>query len=283
MIPILQEVRDQQLAVWPLAHENYERLGLTQRREFSIGALHGAFQWNPGRIGSTGAKIDKTSISKRPCFLCQSNRPKEQLSEEIMSGWEFLINPFPIFPLHFTIVSTHHVAQSAIPLDMASIAEKMRGMTIFFNGARAGASAPDHLHCQAVKTSELPLMNYLEKGGDLKELPFLVEYAVITPDINGMFEMDRLSKIKGVDAKTGKEDSTLVNAYFWIGNDGLLRIAVVPRSAHRPSCYPDLMVSPGAIDIAGIVIMPIKEDFERITPDDIKRIFEETTLPNSDK
>ncbi|MDE6235763.1 MAG: DUF4922 domain-containing protein [Muribaculaceae bacterium] len=278
MISILQEVRDQQLAVWPMARENYERLGLTDRCEFKLGSLNGAFQCNPARIVSTGAKIDKASISTRPCFLCAANRPKEQLSEEILPGWEFLINPFPIFPLHFTIAAIDHRPQDAIPLDMASMAEKLPGMTVFYNGARAGASAPDHLHCQAVMTSELPLMNYLENGGNPNDWPYKVEYSVITPDSEGLLNLKRMTEVKGLDRLSGKEDAALVNAYFWIGKDGLLRVAVVPRSAHRPSCYPELMVSPGAIDMAGLIVMPRKDDFERISTADLERIFSETAI-----
>ncbi len=280
MINMLMEVRDHQLSQWPMARENYEKLGLTERKDFSIGALHGAFQCNPARVVSTGAKIDKKSIAERPCFLCRTNRPNEQLSEEILPGWEFLINPFPILPLHFTIASVEHRPQESIPLEMASMAEKLPGMTVFFNGAKAGASAPDHLHCQAVMTSELPLMNYLEEGGDPKSWPYQVEYGVITPDDAGMMELKRMTEVKGINKISGKEDADLVNAYFWLGKDGLLRIAVVKRSAHRPSCYPDLMVSPGAIDMAGIVVLPRKEDYDRITVDDLKNIFAETAIPN---
>lgn len=272
------EVRDQQLAQWPMARENYEKLGLTERRKFRVGPLNGAFQCNPARAVSTGAKIDKISIASRPCFLCRANRPHEQLSEEILPGWEFLINPFPILPLHFTIASVDHCPQQSIPLEMASMAEKLPGMTIFFNGAKAGASAPDHLHCQAVMTSELPLMNYLEDGGDPQLWPYELEYGVITPDSAGMMELKRLTGIKGIDRISGLNDADLVNAYFWIGKDGFLRIAVVKRSAHRPSCYPDLMVSPGAIDMAGIIVLPRKEDFDRITVEDLKQIFNETAI-----
>lgn len=280
MIHILSEVRDRQLDCWPMAEENYRRLGFTERKPFTLGVLKGAFQYNPARAGSTGAKIDRKSIAERPCFLCEANRPKEQMSEEILPGWEFLINPFPIFPLHFTIASTDHTPQDAIPLDMAVMAEKMPGMTVFYNGAKAGASAPDHLHCQAVRTSELPLMMYLEKGGDPEKWPYKVDYCLVTPDFEGMMNLKRMTESAGKDRLTGNSDRDLVNAFFWIGDDKLLRIAVVPRSAHRPSCYPDIMVSPGAIDMAGIVILPRKEDFDLMDGATLTTILKETALPN---
>ena len=266
MISQLAEVRDYQLQSWPLARRNYEALGMTERRPFTACALEGGLQFNPARAVSTAARVDAQSIKKRKCFLCKANRPSEQLYEEILPGWEFLVNPYPIFPLHFTIASSEHIPQSHIPVEMASMAERLPGMTVFFNGARAGASAPDHMHCQAVMTSELPLMRYLESGG-------------------GMALLNDLRKSAGTDKITGQSDSGLVNAFLWIGGDGLLRSAVVPRSAHRPACYtvqPDsvgFMVSPGSIDMAGVIILPRREDFERISSDDVIRIYSEVALP----
>ena len=285
MISQLAEVRDYQLQSWPLARRNYEALGMTERRPFTACALEGGLQFNPARAVSAAARVDAQSIKKRKCFLCKANRPSEQLYEEILPGWEFLVNPYPIFPLHFTIASSEHIPQSHIPVEMASMAERLPGMTVFFNGARAGASAPDHMHCQAVMTSELPLMRYLESGGDPAILPFKVIYKVITPDIAGMALLNDLRKSAGTDKITGQSDSGLVNAFLWIGGDGLLRSAVVPRSAHRPACYtvqPDsvgFMVSPGSIDMAGVIILPRREDFERISSDDVIRIYSEVALP----
>lgn len=284
-LSLLAEARDHQIESWSLARENYAALGVTERRPFTVGALKGAIQFNPARRISTGAKIDSATISRRPCFLCQDNRPTEQLYEEILPGWEFLVNPYPIFPLHFTIAKKDHVAQDAIPLDMASMAEKLPGMTVFFNGARAGASAPDHLHCQAVATFELPLMGFLEKGGNPETLPFKVDYRVITPDAKGMIDLKDIIASKGIDSLTGNPDPGLVNAYMWIGQDGLLRACVVPRSAHRPSFYSveqneGYMVSPGAIDMAGIFVLPREQDFHRMDEEVIRQLYSEVALPN---
>ena len=284
MLSVLSEARDYQLGRWPLAQENYAVLGLTERRAFSIGPFSGVVQFNPARAVSTGAKIDRQSIASRPCFLCKGNRPEEQVSEEIIPGWEFLVNPYPIFPLHFTIAATRHLPQDAIPLDMASMAEKLPGMTVFFNGARAGASAPDHLHCQAVLTTELPLMTFLEGGGNPNELPFKVVYDIIPPDRHGLSLLAKLPQLSGIDSVTGEPDRALVNAFMWIGEDGLLRTCVIPRSAHRPSFYvtegvEGFMVSPGAIDMAGVIVLPRRIDFDSMTIEDIKRLYNETAIP----
>ncbi|MCM1377629.1 MAG: DUF4922 domain-containing protein [Clostridium sp.] len=289
----LQDFVESQLQHWDLAQANYLGLGATDRRRFQLGDFPCFVQYNPARIKSTGAKVDATSIDSRPCFLCKENRPKEQITEMAYEGWELLVNPYPIFPLHFTIPFIKHEPQDEIPLEMASIAERWPGMAVFFNGARAGASAPDHAHMQMVAASELPLLAVTEKwhpvsapgikhsssfGGDF---PFEWWSAVITPDLEGMKSLAELPTLYGFDPETGLRDRGLVNAFFWIDTkSALLRAIVVPRRRHRPACFAEdasrrLLVSPGAIDMAGVVVCPRKEDFESITEEDLRKIYAE--------
>lgn len=288
--PDYETAIETQLSQWPEASERYAALGKTDRRLFRIGDLDVAVQHNPGRIRSTAAAVDASTISERPCFLCESNRPSEQLSAEFPEGWDFLINPFPIFPVHFTVASRRHEPQTTAPLDMVTVAEAIPGLACFFNGARAGASAPDHLHFQGVLKSELPLLCLAERvhktdrseirtSSDLCiDTPFLFVSAVVRPDPDGMAVLRQIPEICGTDPKTGKPDTGLVNTFFWIGDDATLRAVAVPRSAHRPDCFYDegdarMTVSPGAIDMAGVIILPERKDFERITADDIRRIY----------
>ena len=286
-MPLLDEMLREQLKVWPLAATNYSALASTERRRYKIGSLEGAFQCNPARIVSTGASVDKSSIKERPCFLCESNRPDEQyaLPFSVAGGgeWDILVNPYPILPWHFTVASKSHIPQKGIPLDMIVLAEQLPGAVMFYNGARAGASAPDHLHFQMVLKGELPLINYLEAGGDEESLPYQVWHQQVTPDSDGMKTIREFASFCGIDRISGTADADLVNAFVWIGEDGMLHLAVVPRTAHRPDCYyaPEgdrLMVSPGAIDVAGIIILPRKDDFNRISETDLIKIFDDTTL-----
>lgn len=286
---------ESQLTVWPLANENFKRLSQTRRKSVKLGDLTGGVQFNPARVVSTGASVDKDSIAARPCFLCKENRPEEQGALDISDGWELLLNPFPILPVHLTIAHKMHIEQGSVPLDMASMAETATGLTFFYNGARAGASAPDHRHAQAVLTSELPLMMLCEKHhsisqGELMlsedmglELPFQFISTIITPDSEGMRLLCKAGGAFGIDADTGESDKRLVNSFFWIGNDGLLRIVTVPRRRHRPSCYfytsdDKLMVSPGAIDMAGLMITPREKDFEKVDENVMKAIYGEVAF-----
>ncbi|MDE6298117.1 MAG: DUF4922 domain-containing protein, partial [Muribaculaceae bacterium] len=155
---------ENQLEVWPLAKQNYDALGKTQRKLINLGGYEMAVQHNPARVISTAAKVKDGIVEKRPCFLCGENRPEEQIALEILPGWKFLVNPYPIFPLHFTIVAGQHQPQARVPEDIVKWAEILPGMTVFYNVESAGASAPDHLHMQAVLKEELPLLNLVEKA-----------------------------------------------------------------------------------------------------------------------
>lgn len=281
------EYIDAQLAEWPLARENYQALGKTERRSMQIGDLVVGIQHNPARIVSTAAKTDAKTLSERPCFLCKENRPPQQVGIEIAQGWELLLNPYPIFPTHFTIVSKKHQPQEGFPLDMVTMAEKLPGHTIFFNGKHAGASCPDHLHCQAVKTHELPLMQLIEKTHYLGigavanpkslnlSVPFNFVSIIVTPDLDGM------SQLANIENTIGKEyiAEGLLNAFVWIDSKGLLRICAIPRNQHRPSCYGSNdgqhLISPGCIDMAGVIIAPLKKDYEALTEEDIREIYRE--------
>lgn len=287
---MINEFIEQQLALWPEARERYTALGKTERRRFKIGDFEGAFQYNPARIVSTGAKTDAASVASRPCFLCKDNRPKEQTAIRLNPDWEMTVNPYPIFPVHFTIISTTHKPQETPPLEMAGIADRFGELCIFFNGASGGASAPDHLHMQAVLKSELPLLRLTEehhpadKPGIMRsdmwglELPFVFLSALITDDEEGGRDYLRMLALTGA-GPDGKPDKGLRNVFCWKGDDGLLRMIVVPRTCHRPSCYGtgegQIMAAPGAIDMTGIVILPRREDFDSINEEKMKGIYGE--------
>ena len=281
------EYIDCQLAEWPLARENYQALGRTERRVLQLGDLTVGIQHNPARIVSTAAKTDAKTLAERPCFLCEKNRPPQQKGMEIADDWELLINPYPIFPTHFTIVSKEHRLQEGFPLDMVTMAERLPGHTVFFNGKSAGASCPDHLHCQAVKTHELPLMMLIEKRHNLDagrvatdkslglDMPFGFKSIIITPDMEGMSELAKIEDTIGSDyIQEGR-----INAFVWIDDNGLLRICAVPRHKQRPSCYgPEdgqRLISPGCIDMAGVIIAPLKKDYDTLTEEEVRKIYKE--------
>lgn len=282
---------EQQLMAWPDARERYLALGKTERKTFRIGDFEGAFQCNPARVVSTAAKTDPESVAARKCFLCKESRPDEQVGIPLGPKWEMLLNPFPIFPVHFTIVSTEHCPQDTPPLEMGAFAEEFPQLAIFFNGSKGGASAPDHLHLQAVLQEELPIIRLVEKNhpdtlpGIMRsdmwglDLPFVFLSAVITDDEEGSRDYLRMLALTGGDAD-GKPDKGLRNVFCWKDSkSGKLRMVVVPRRCHRPSCFGrgegEMLVAPGAIDMAGVVILPRKEDFDSIDAKKMEEIYRE--------
>lgn len=291
----ITELTEVQLERWPDAKRNFDDLQKCRRKAISLGAMQGAAQLNPARIRSTAAAVDKKSVEARPCFLCSANRPAQQITISWLEGWELLVNPFPILPVHFTIASTTHRPQDRIPLEMAAMAEMAPSLAFFFNGAKAGASAPDHMHVQAVLSSELPLLRFVESAHSLsmgriidsakfdRDLPFQFISAIITPDNEGMALLAKIPRIAGMAEDSEVPDPGLVNAFFWIAADGMLRIIVIPRRAHRPKCYfadgdNQMLISPGAIDMAGLIITPREEDFDKLNSELIWQIYSEVAF-----
>lgn len=271
-----------QLEEWPLASENYEAINNCRQKEIPVGGINFIIQYNPGRIKSTGVDLKKIiKQQSSDCFLCKANRPGEQKGIFLGNDLELLVNPYPIFNPHYTIASTIHIPQSKINQDIISVAERLPGMAVFFNGAKAGASMPGHFHYQAVAADRLPLLKYSEET--LKEnAPGLYTSHSLSPEAPFLF----YSGLVNLQTNEGKEeliqvinngnfndipvipDFESVNWYVWKDKTGFLRYVIIPRKAHRPKCYGSedegFMISPGCIDMAGVIITPREKDFERI-------------------
>lgn len=287
-----------QLTTWPLAAKNYAALAQTKRRSIDLDGVEFFLQCNPARAVSTNAKTDAASIAARPCFLCAKNRPPEQMVQEFPEGYELLINPYPIFPIHFTIVNREHRPQGQWPYEMIDFALEMPGMTAFFNGARAGASLPDHEHFQAVLTSELPLMKRVEErhpfGAEPVAASFDIDprfpylyYSAIVPadDRNGTEIIKAMHALASLDPDTHTLTRDLMNTFIWVGESNELRIVMVPRKRHRPACFfaegeEKIVTSPGAADVTGVLILPREEDFNKLTANDLRQIFADTCVEN---
>ena len=292
-----------QLESWELAGLNFMALEKIESREIMLGDFPVILQHNPSRKHSTLSKTDAASIASRQCFLCKEKRPEMQNSINISDKWEFLINPYPIFNPHFTIASLHHIPQSEVPSDAFELASVLPGMVVFFNGAGAGASAPDHLHLQAVGIENLPLIKLVERLHDPsdeqivssdsfnKDFPFLF-FSGCFPLLNEKDEIRENSEIieflktGGLDSSGRFTDLKMVNWFFWKDGQGNYRCVVIPRRAHRPSCYyassGNLLISPGCIDMAGVVICVRKEDFLNINKDSLQKIYQDVAIQKID-
>lgn len=251
-------------------------------------------QWNPARIVSTGAKIDKKTLGDRPCFLCDKNRSKEQISKQIDERFLLLVNPFPILPIHFTIPARKHQPQSIYKNygEMHRFLSLHSELMVFYNGPKCGASAPDHLHFQAGTSGILPLQaNWQRLSRNLTDIislnddekialihDFVVPAFVIISKSEDSDEalFQRLYKSMPV---RGDETEPMMNIIAWRKGDEYISV-VIPREKHRPEAYfaegdAQMMVSPGALDMSGLIITPREEDFRKLTEESATAILQE--------
>ena len=278
----LDQCLKEQLAVWPTAKQAFSNLEQVQTRVLSSSGL--ALQHNPARIISTTAKVAPAQTTARPCFLCRENRPVEQISFDAGDGFELLLNPYPILREHFCVVSRAHRPQKFQDCyeKMLQIAGQLEpGYMIFYNGPRSGASAPDHLHMQIGRSEGIPLLDKLrENEPPAKDEPITIQpfgFPVIV--IKGSDPSKLWDYISGMTVYDGDYEPRMNVLSF--NRDGQVITAIIPRSKHRPDCYyaqdGKILVSPGGIDMFGMVITPRKEDFESLTEKQVLDIHRQVT------
>lgn len=288
----IQYFFDEQLKTWDFACNNYNALKFSKMKEFSVNGCEYKVQFNPARIASTEAKVDAKSIQERNCFLCEKNLPKEQIKIAFKDKYSIMVNPFPIFPNHFTISQNSHVQQTILSrfADMIDIAEYMNDFVIFYNGPKCGASAPDHAHFQAGNKSFLPLEMNWEKHiaskitDNLYHVNYGFHYLMINTE-NREKAVSIFEKIYGSLKINDGESEPLMNVLVWFEssiNRGFT-VAIIPRAKHRPYCFfekgdKNIMISPASVDLGGVFITPFEKDFEKITEKEIANILNEVCL-----
>lgn len=305
---------ENQLAKWQTARTNHEALNQIETRRFELAGNTITVQFNPARAVSTCAKVDKSSIEARKCFLCPGNKPNEQ-DEIIISldePFSLRINPYPILPGHLTISSLKHQDQVLADKTIRQLPGKLiswleeyfaSGYVLFYNGAKCGASAPDHFHFQAVKQSDVLVIQQWERlmetavrekeikteNGNTYSSFQITSYicpiqvficnhsADILPEMINQY-LESLPLHEG-------ESEPRYNLFAWQDKQRGFTMAYFPREEHRPACYTatggeQLLVSPGALDMAGLLVTPRKEDFDKITESDITQIYKEVAYHN---
>lgn len=302
----LDKFINDQLSVWPLAAANFRALKSARTRQLEVDGLQCTVQCNPRRILSSTADTTPQAIAARKCFLCADNRPTEQfhLKFEGRKGrmYNIQVNPYPIFPGHLVIVREEHIPQAIwhhFP-DMLDFAMKYRDYTVFYNGPGSGASAPDHLHFQAVPRLSMPLERavdaYLDKPGDVlasvKDAT-LYRYAGFAEGVFALKATTSKSMAKLfyrlLDC-TDKVEGDIEPKFnlFAYCRDGEYRAFVTLRAAKRSHHYysdgPDhLTISPGAADMAGFFVAPFEEDFEKVTSADLEEMLSEVSISREER
>lgn len=282
---------NRQLEVWTDARHRFRDLKHVETRQFSDQLK---LQWNPARIVSTGAKIDKKTLGERPCFLCDKNRPKDQMSKQIDEKFHLLVNLFPILPVHFTIPARKHQPQLIYKNygEMHRFISLHSDLMVFYNGPKCGASAPDHLHFQAGTNGILPLQtNWQRLSRNLTDIislndeekisvvrDFIVPAFVI---ISKSAESDEalFRRLYKAMPQRGDETEPMMNIISWRKGEEFISV-VIPREKHRPEAYfaegdAQFVVSPGALDMSGLIITPREEDFRKLTEEKALSLLQE--------
>ena len=282
---------NRQLEKWADARHRFRDLKHVETHQLSEQIK---LQWNPARIVSTGAKIDKKTLGERPCFLCEKNRPKEQMTKQIDEQFQLLVNPFPILPVHFTIPARKHQPQAIYKNygEMHRFLSLHSELMIFYNGPKCGASAPDHLHFQSGTSGILPLQaNWQRLSRNLTDVVSLNDdekIAVLRDFVVPAFVI--ISKSEDSDETLfqrlyksmptrGDETEPMMNIVAWRKGEDYISV-VIPREKHRPECYfaegdGQVLVSPGALDMSGLIITPREEDFRKLDQKKATAILQE--------
>jgi hypothetical protein len=290
----VQNLLQEQMNAWELARNNYEALSQVRVKELNFNKFKIKVQFNPARIVSSSAKVDSKSIQERKCFLCEQNRPVEQKGIPFGDNYVVLVNPFPIFPKHLTIPACEHVDQLIFNRfgDMLDLAYNLDEFTIFYNGPKCGASAPDHVHFQAGSKGFLPIEKEWKMFADSEVLEYQsAKLFLLDSYLRGTLVIESESKDSAVklfekiyaslEVKPD-ESEPMMNILVWFDSDKWV-ICIFPRTLHRPSCYTaqgddNILISPASVDMGGVFITPLEKDFEKISPQNICDILQEVSM-----
>ena len=263
----------EQLAAVPIANANYEKLKQIKTKELDFGDYKIYVHFNPARAVSSLAKLDAKSIAERPCFLCAKNRIEGQSAIDFKGKYDICINPFPICDEHFTVVSKIHEPQSieGKVRDFIDLAQTYPDFIALFNGAKSGASAPDHMHFQLVNKDYFPYPIETQMPGVVEKIVLRSNNAEeLEAKVNAQLELLQ---------REGELPASHVNLFCEYKNNEWV-ITIFPRIQHRPRQFfsegeDKLMMSPGAIDMTGHLIAAREEDFHKSTKEVIVDIFKQ--------
>lgn len=278
---------------WPLLSGNLEGLKSAQLKTFDFDGFQIKVQFNPKRITSSAAKVDKKSIEERKCFLCSAHRPEAQ-NEVPFNTYEILCNPFPIFREHYTIAHLDHIPQEIGKsfTDFLDISKALPDLLCFYNAPNCGASAPDHLHFQAGNKGFVPIESdyegIIEKYGQAIVNNHIMNIQSVNDGLRTFIAIESNYKEGIISAfskifkllNNGGKTEPMLNILSWY-NSGW-RVLIMLRGKHRPWQFfeegeKNILLSPASVDMGGTLITPLEKDFNKITKDDVYDIMRQVS------
>ena len=286
-----------QLETWPDLTQGYASLSRVKARDIPCGEFSVRVQHNPGRIRSTTAGVTGREVDGRPCFLCLHNLPEDQLGILYRKDYLILCNPAPVFPFHFTICNLGHRAQAVnehISIFLSLMSDLGRGWTVLYNGPGCGASAPDHLHFQAIPSGRMPV----EREAKERRRPVPVtgdgsvrvyrgmglgrEVVILEGDDHEATARAFGDFLKALKEAVAADDEPMMSV-AGLCDEGTLRLLIFPRAKHRPAAFfregdDRVVVSPAVIEMGGVIVTPVGRDFDRLDASLVEAIFSEVSL-----
>ena len=294
---LIESLFEQQKASWAALSDGLNAWQKAEYRDLSVNDSRVTLQHNPGRIISTGAKVDESSIRSRSCFLCSRNMPPEERGLALDDNFAFFCNPFPVLEKHLVIASREHVPQRIADC-LTQLLEAARGLgsqyAVIYNGPACGASAPDHVHLQAGRLTRLRILDATEKrlnepyppDGDVT-LRGIETHGVRGVVMRGRQKQSLEAGVRRVVNALGSFSSTgsgepMLNALATYRR-GVREVVIIPRERHRSSHYSAggdarVLVSPAAIDLSGLIVTPLRKDFESLDGRTVEEIIAEVTF-----
>lgn len=291
----LTKLYQEQIQNFKLARENYAALQQVIYKEIPLGEFSIRLQHNPARLISTNAKIDQATLQSRKCFLCQTGMPPEQKGVLYRTHYHQFINPYPIFEPHFTVPSNEHLPQRIENRfgDLLDLTFDFPEYTSFYNGPGCGASAPDHFHFQMAPRHIMPLeedVNHVHLRQTLVQKDFyhisilknyLREVIILQASDAHILSELFTKTLEIIGRAIPYEEEPMINLLGWFDNCQW-NICIFPRKLRRPWQFfaegnEKILFSPGCVDMAGLLIAPRREDFERYSPDLLRDLFRQVT------
>ncbi len=281
----------QQMECWESARLNYEALAQVEERIVELGEITVCVQYNPGRMTSVSSRSN-SQTAPSACFLCNENLPAEQLRIPYMSDYHLLVNPFPIFKQHFTIPTTMHTPQCITQrMDvLLALSRDCAPYTFFYNGARCGASAPMHMHFQAGNGGFMPIEQqwYIAHRRAVRD----TKHARLSL-LEGLYRPIFLLEATKEEAALAlwerlyhalpeiPDEEPMINIIARYQSSEWI-LLIFPRTKHRPDRYyatdaTQRLISPGSVEMGGVIITPRPEDYATLTAKEIADIYAEVT------
>jgi ribosomal protein S18 acetylase RimI-like enzyme/ATP adenylyltransferase/5',5'''-P-1,P-4-tetraphosphate phosphorylase II len=291
------ELLSEQKRTWRDLREGYESLRNVEERDVRCRGFSVRLQQNPGRIKSSLADVVEKNSNKRRCFLCLEHLPEGQRGILYRNDYLILCNPMPVFSSHFTISHVDHRRQAITEhIDTFSqvITDLGSGWIVLYNGPKCGASAPDHLHFQASPSGQMPIEKEIwEKkrfalttqvgGVSLYRMRDVGRETIILEGHNAMAVGEVFkSFLNALKKVLLANEEPMVNVVgFHQGRKW--HLVIFPRRKHRPDAFfkegdARVVVSPGVIDMGGLLITPVKRDFYRLDEAAVEGIYREVSL-----